>query len=266
MQNTESTDERVIAFLTMIGMYLVRVYTLLSYQISTNAKQLYNSSDVVRVYTDTFNDQMFTFTSLISSHCLEAPYSHWTVCYKNGEYGETRVNADAIFYNLSDIPTIENISNSYKNVSKLISPSILKNEVDSLILTHVRNRFVDSFVSRIIDNKSTDNDEVNDICSLDKTRNFFLNINYSHPDMIESITIDLDKRFLIKGNELFSPCFILRLLNYQSKPFEFDNKYVLKLLDSSINNIELKYNQYIQLGSEDYKVCNLTTPQDKKLK
>ncbi len=133
-------------------------------------------------------------------------------------------------------------------------------------MTHVRNRFVDSFVSRIIDNKSTDNDEVNDICSLDKTRNFFLNINYSHPDMIESITIDLDKRFLIKGNELFSPCFILRLLNYQSKPFEFDNKYVLKLLDSSINNIELKYNQYIQLGSEDYKVCNLTTPQDKKLK
>jgi hypothetical protein len=269
MHNIESINANIISFLTMIGLYLVQAYTMVSYPLSTHAKQLYNSNNVVRAYTDTVNDQIFSFKSLISCHYLEAPYSHWTVCYKTGTYGETRINADATFYNMSNTHTITCVgkSNSYKGVSSLIAPNIgTKNEVDTLILTHIRNRFVDSFVSRIVDDKSTGNEDVDPICSLVKTRNYFISIQYCHPDMTDPIIFELDKRFLIRGNELFSSCFVLRLLNYQSKPFKFDNKYVLKLLDSNMNSIELDFYKYIQLNSGDYNVCNLIQPEDKKIK
>lgn len=266
MINLDLLDEKIVALLATIGLHIIHTYTLIKFQFTTNATHLYNTNDFIRECADTLNDQFFTLQSLVSSHYIEAPYSHWTVCYKNGNYKETRINTDVIFYNLTDMTTIETIANSYKDVFNLMRPSVEQNELDNLVITHVRNKHVDFFVSRVLDNNLED-DDFNHICSLDKTRNYFINIQYCHPDMKEPITINLDKRFLINGNVILSSCFVLRCLNYQSIPFKFDDRYKLLIMDSNINNIELTRNQYIQLESGDYKVHNLpTTIKDKKTK
>jgi len=259
-------DEKVVALLTTIGIHIIHTYTIIKFQLTTNATHLYNTNDLVRECADTLNDGLFTLHSLVSSHYIEAPYSHWTVCYKNGDYKERRINTDIIFYNLTDMTSIETIANSYKDIFNLMRPSVEQNELDNLVITHVRNKHADFFVSRVLDNNLED-DGFNHICSLDKTRNYFINIQYCHPDMKERITLTLDKRFLIKGNIIFSSCFVLRCLNYQSIPFKFDNKYKLLIMDSDINNIELTHNKYIQLESDNYKVHNLpTTIEEKKTK
>ena len=68
--------------------------------------------------------------------------------------------------------------------------------------------------------------------------------------MKKVIPITIDNKFLVTGNELFSPCFILRCLNYQSEPYIFDTNYKLNILDSNIKEVVLNSDQYIRLSNK----------------
>lgn len=82
----------------------------------------------------------------------------------------------------------------------------------------------------------------------------FLSIKYSHPQMKEPIFFELDREYFIVENEILSNTFILRLLNYQTKYYVFDNNYELEIIDNNINVKILKCNNYILLEEKDYKV------------
>ena len=56
------------------------------------------------------------------------------------------------------------------------------------------------------------------------------------------------------GNELFSPAFLLRLLDHQLEPFYFDDNYQLVLVDNNLVSFILKPNQYIQLNLNTYDI------------
>jgi hypothetical protein len=83
----------------------------------------------------------------------------------------------------------------------------------------------------------------------------FLSIEYIHPVMDKGIPLELDKGFLLVNNCLFSPLFIKRMLEYQSTRTYFSNDYTLKIMDSDLNMIELKYGQYIRLNEKDYIIA-----------
>ena len=87
----------------------------------------------------------------------------------------------------------------------------------------------------------------------------FLSIEYYHPKMYESISILLDKRYLYTNNVIFSYTFIHRELEHQTHKYVFDQDYILKIMDSNINMIELTYGQYLQLTSDGYiiKINNI---------
>jgi len=49
-----------------------------------------------------------------------------------------------------------------------------------------------------------------------------MSVSYSHPKMKASINLEINKSMLIVGNQLFSPVFVKRCLEYQEEDFYFD--------------------------------------------
>jgi hypothetical protein len=82
----------------------------------------------------------------------------------------------------------------------------------------------------------------------------FLDIQYHHPDMKDSLILKIPKEWCCVGNELFSPAFILRMLYYQSFPFVFDMRYTLDIMDNQLNMLSLNSHQHILLQNTTYEV------------
>ena len=84
----------------------------------------------------------------------------------------------------------------------------------------------------------------------------FLSIEYNHPEMPEPIQLVLEKEWCIVGNEVLGKIHILRMLAYQAlnHQYIFDDRYTLKIIDSNINILEIRENQYIRLEKEGYIV------------
>jgi len=87
-----------------------------------------------------------------------------------------------------------------------------------------------------------------------KLRYKFLSIEYTHPNMKKSVVLTLDENMYHENNEILSASFIMRLLKHQKEPFVFDENYALKIMDSNINNIVLKSNEYLILGKMEYTI------------
>lgn len=97
--------------------------------------------------------------------------------------------------------------------------------------------------------------------TLDKSAVHFLSIEYTHPDMNESIELQLDRSWFVVGNELFTSTFILRVLNYQSQLFVFDEKYKIKIMDENCNIVEFGEEKYMVITEDGYELkdANLMT-------
>jgi len=82
----------------------------------------------------------------------------------------------------------------------------------------------------------------------------FLSIEYSNPDMKETISITLNKDVFQIGNEILSKAFILRYLQYQTQYYVYANDYTITVIDDKVNQITLNSKQYILLDKNNYKV------------
>jgi hypothetical protein len=86
----------------------------------------------------------------------------------------------------------------------------------------------------------------------------FLSITYNHPDMKNAIELKLNKSWLMTGNQLFTPTFVLRALEYQSESYVFDDYYKIKVIDSNVNMFEFGINKYMVLTEDSYIIATLT--------
>ena len=90
------------------------------------------------------------------------------------------------------------------------------------------------------------------------SKSWFITVQYTHETMSEKhISLDIPENMYMVNNELFSPSFVLRCLQYQRENYYFDMNYTLHLIDNHINMFTLKSNQYIQLEENTYNVKNL---------
>lgn len=85
----------------------------------------------------------------------------------------------------------------------------------------------------------------------------FTYMEYSHPNMNYTIELVIPEGIWIVGNELFSPAFILRLLQQQSRYYSFDMAYKLNIIDHEIQDIILSFDKYILLDKYSYEVRSI---------
>jgi len=83
-------------------------------------------------------------------------------------------------------------------------------------------------------------------------------VEYTHPDLTNGIEIRMGPEWFFTGNELFTPTFVLRMLEYQSKHFVFDNKYILKIMDGNCNIISFGSESFMYINADDYDLCSNT--------
>ena len=95
----------------------------------------------------------------------------------------------------------------------------------------------------------------NDI--FEKSNMSILSVTYSHPSMEKNIDISLPDNILYCHNQLFNFAFIYHCLQYQDKPYIFDEQYKIEIMDSNVNTVEFGFNQYLHIYKNELKIQDL---------
>lgn len=85
----------------------------------------------------------------------------------------------------------------------------------------------------------------------------FIYIEYISNSNHNTISLHLPEEYLYVGNELFSPAFVLRLLEQQSEPYIFDRHYKICIIDEKLRNIYLNYHQMMVLEKDNCYLVDL---------
>jgi len=93
-----------------------------------------------------------------------------------------------------------------------------------------------------------------DNVSFERSNAKFLSVEYTHPDLSVPIELKVDKTWMFIGNELFTPTFVLRLLDYQPVMHFFDKDYVVKIMDDNCAIFTLKWDEYMVLTKTGYEI------------
>ena len=93
--------------------------------------------------------------------------------------------------------------------------------------------------------------------NIKKSKACFLTIEYRHPEMETPIDFTLDKEWMISGNVLFTPTFVLRMLEYQSRSYYYDDRYIIRIIDKDININDFGMDRYIELTDTGYLLQGL---------
>jgi len=81
----------------------------------------------------------------------------------------------------------------------------------------------------------------------------FFSIQYFHPKLNENsffkreVFIDIPKQYFYEGNELLSAIFVKRWFEHYLGKIPFDEKYVIRILDTNLTEIELGFHQSIRI-------------------
>jgi hypothetical protein len=90
-----------------------------------------------------------------------------------------------------------------------------------------------------------------------KSKVEFTYVEYYHPRMNSTIELIIPEGMWVVGNQLFTPAFILRLLQCQTKYYLFDMNYKLNIIDHEIKNLTLSSNTYIILDRYSYGLYSI---------
>ena len=115
-----------------------------------------------------------------------------------------------------------------------------------------RNWYKGKALSVPEDDHSESTDDSNNTFARSEVEFFF--VEYNHPSMPETIELTIPENMYLVGNEILSPCFVLRLLEKQNIEFEFDSRYEITILDHCMKQVKLSMEQYIELEKETYEV------------
>jgi hypothetical protein len=113
----------------------------------------------------------------------------------------------------------------------------------------------EKYINRIFFNKNEPKMETE--LPLVPSKHRLISVKYKHPNMDEPIFIDIDKEYYYANNEILSPLFIKRCLEYQPLIYDFDMNYELEIMDNDINTYVLTSKQYILLADSTYTIKNI---------
>jgi hypothetical protein len=237
-------------FIIKIIYYLSTIYTHIKYIYI----DLYENNPIVKYWIDFLYNNLTIIIKNINGVHIEPNETHWLNIFKiRCSNQETLYNYDYTEqYIHIEESTSEELLKKYNHMLQEKIPNFIKGESNTEILFLLKTP--NFYLSNIFNEYNYD-DELK--IELEKSDVSFINIDYVHPLMKEPINILLDSHYFYIGNEILSKSFILRYLKYQTNSFEYSNDYVIKIMDSNINQITLNSNQYIVLEKDNYTIKNV---------
>ena len=221
-----------------IAMSIIWLYSDITIHCYDYATEIYNSNSIIQLFTDLiFSAGSFLsnqYTVLTSQKRNEPTSTHWfCVC--------TLPDVDRYFEMYEMIRDVDENNNkegtseqrhsfafSFSDFSDLDIITILKNN----------NTYTVQFFDPI--RNSVDLVNNNTVSSFE-----VMSISYSHPKMKTSIDLNIPKSMFIVGNQLFSPVFVKRCLEYQEEDFYFDLHYTITIIDKNIQIYTIQSSEYL---------------------
>lgn len=213
-----------------MAIYIIWLYSDITIYCYDYATKIYNSNSIIQSFTDwIFSTVSFLsnqYTVLTSQKRNEPTSNHWfCVCslpdidryfemYEmiTDTTPEQKHSFAFSFSDFADLDVITILKNNNKYTVQLFDPNF--NSVDL-----VNDNTVSSF-------------EV-------------MSISYSHPKMKTSVDLNIPKFMFIVGNQLFSPVFVKRCLEYQEEYFYFDLHYTITIIDKNIQLYTIRSSEYL---------------------
>lgn len=222
---------------------------------------IYTTNELVKIVTDntyTISTQLYCF---LTSQKIEPEILPW-ISTAWMLYSPDKLTQQLYYnekYNFMDIVTTDlfkqsdrdNYANQY--FSK-ISEDFTQEKLDPIVILKTVVGDDSSEEVYIVRRMSSKYDKL----SFEKTAAKFISIEYNHPDMSSPIELNMDRSWFFAGNEILNSTFILRLLNYQSVMYFFDEDYIIKIMDSDCNIFTITYGEHILLTPDGYEVRTIT--------
>lgn len=213
-------------------------------KIQSWGKQIYDSHPLVSDMVDVTQYSVYFVSSILCHTRVEPMTTFWISTIA---LDKQKRLTEIYEYDADDIEC--DFDNQMYALHSIISTC--SNYTEGLILL----RDDDQYVCKNVRSK-TEKLVRNNICyPLQKSSVRFLSIEYCHPYMETSIYIEVPSGLYIVGNEILSPAFVKRWLEYQPESYLFDNTYTLRLIDQNIQESVLTHGEYIILGDTDFSVC-----------
>ena len=250
---TKSVEISETEFFQNTASTVIFEYSRLQTNIYLWSKDVYQEYYAVRIIVDAAVFMKETYTSLTSRKRLEPPGNWVQVCstqhltrgYHIGDGKPIYTESYRVIQGAIDLEPY--FQTSYENNLELRVENKDYENSDALIIARSNDKY------RILRCHET---PVPPVFPLEPSNVKFLSVEYFATKDSTPIVLQIPKTMCIVNNELFSPGFIRRALEYQDELFEFDKKYIVKIMDSNLNHVEIDQTKYIRLGESEYSIEN----------
>lgn len=251
---TKSVEISETEFFQNTASTVIFEYSRLQTNIYLWSKDVYQEYYAVRMIVDAAVFMKETYTSLTSRKRLEPPGNWVQVCSthhltRGYHIGDGKPIYTENYQVIQDAIELEPyFKTSYENNRELRAENKEYEDSDALIIARSNDKY------RVLRCYAT---PVPPVFPLEPSNVKFLSVEYFATKDSAPIVLQIPKTMYIVNNELFSPGFIRRALEYQDEPFDFDKEYIVKIMDQSLNQVELDQTKYIRLGELEYSIENM---------
>ena len=171
--------------------------------------------------------------------------------YNLKTYPENNWHNSINIYSITDKVEKYYYAESYKNIAEITNEQNfmldMKNNYDDLF--NYKNKNHICLMSKFNDILCVQHTPIylknND--TFEKSEMDIISVTYKHPEMENIIELTLPANILYCHNQLFNAAFIYHCLQYQDKPYSFDDKYEIEIIDSNVESKTIKYNEYLHV-------------------
>jgi hypothetical protein len=267
MQQKVYIFEKIQTLFVRFGLFLLNQTSQLRYYL----EKYYENDPMVKEYVDKISNTINYYQAFITGKKVEPDNDFWT-CHlsiqeivSSEDVNETPeykldenyqiVDFDKDFDDLIEFEQKikESIITTYQYLSNIYDGNSLR---EHTIIGKTSSYYFVYYINQKTQKK-------NPLIIFEKSLIKFLSIQYIH-SQCNPIPINIPESMITVGNELFSPSFVLRYLQYQDMPYHFDYEYKIQIIDDNINEVELNSSQYIILGKHRYEVKTISVEESEK--
>jgi len=254
-------------FTIISSLSILKFYSNISMIVGNKISKLYYTNEIAKKTIDSVNSIFHNIFQFVLRKKVEPFYNPWcSISYfKEGLFSEIYMNLNDDKLELPFITTtvlntkftdfnseelvknkLNYTINNFIETCNFVKHISLEKKYNFLIIIKMKHRYI----SRITESSTIVFQDI----SFEQTPKFFLCVEYTHPEMKNSIYLEVDSGYFLKRNEILSMSFVKRLLEHQSQKYIFDEKYKVKILNWHLVNIEIGSNDYILLDENSYKI------------
>jgi hypothetical protein len=230
-----------------IGMNLLWTFSKICVYAERGGILLYNSNDYIKQVVDQCVYMKEWVDDLTSNKNIEPKTNTWIHVCRISNQDNSYLE---IYDNLSDTLTEAECVRKYQSAYlSVLNESVQYN--DTCVFLKQNNLYC-------IRKCSGPDIKLDVATPIEKSNCVPISIVYKHPDMTEDIDLlFLPNEMYCVNNSIFSKAFVRRSLEYQEKPFVFDDRYTIDIIDSNVTMHTMTKNEYMKILVDEFKIISL---------